>query len=239
MYHSFNKDNSAENIYCVSPDTFENDLKYITQQGYTTVTPDDLINYVKGGDLPDKIVMLTMDDGFYNNYLYAYPLLKKYKCKALLSPVSALSVEYSQNGVVNEHYSYCTIDMLKEMENSGYVEMANHSYDMHNTTPRLGISQMQGESDEIYIETVTDDVLKAQEFFAQNGIAKPICFTYPYGIESKNTLPLIKKLGFKCTLTCSEITNTIYRDENCLYELGRYLRLEKESSENFFERICD
>ena len=53
-------------------------LKYIKENGYTTVVMADVIQYVQDGKpLPPKPVMLTFDDGNYNNYVYAYPLMQK------------------------------------------------------------------------------------------------------------------------------------------------------------------
>lgn len=238
MYHSFLNDTSLQNNYTIPPKVLEDDLKYIKENGFSTVTPSDLLEYVKGGELPEKVVMLTFDDGFYNNYSYAFPLLKKYNAKAVLSPVASFSLEYSQNGIVSENYGYCTFEMLKVMDKSGCVEIANHSYNMHKTSPRFGISRIKGEGEQAYEKALTDDLMQAQKLFDKNKIKKPVCLTYPYGIESPQTLPIVKKLGFKCTLTCQEKTNIIYRDKSCLFELGRYLRLKDESSQNLFERIC-
>ena len=46
MYHSVLKDKSSQNDYVISPDLFESDLKYFQENGYTTVTVNDLIDYV-------------------------------------------------------------------------------------------------------------------------------------------------------------------------------------------------
>ena len=239
MYHSFLKDSKLQNDYCISPTVLENDLKYITSNGYTAVTPKDLVEYVKGKPLPKKIIMITFDDGFYNNYHYAYPLLKKYNCKAVISPIVSLAEEYSEIDEISATYGYCSFDVLKEMQDSGLVEIANHSYDMHYTKGRFGVRQKQGENLQTYENNLKNDINKAQKLLKDNSIKKPLCFTYPYGAESESTLEIIKSMNFKCTLTCEEKTNYIYPSETCLYELGRYNRTSKENSNTFFERICN
>ncbi len=238
MYHSVLKDSSYHNDYCISPTVLENDLKYIKEKGFNTITVSDLLKYVKGDNIPKKPVMLTFDDGFYNNYYYAMDLLKKYHCKAVISPIVSLSEKYSIEKDKSPEYSYCSFEELKVMEDSGCFEIANHSYDMHHTSPRLGMKQIEGESDSEYKIIIENDIKKAQNLFKSNNIKEPLCLTFPYGVQSKSTFDIVKNLGFKCTMTCQEKTNVISRDSACLYELGRYNRLSKESSDTFFERIC-
>lgn len=85
MYHSMLRNGSGE--YTISPETFEEDLRYLKDNGYTTIYMQDLLDYInKQVPLPEKPIMLTFDDGYYNNYLYAYPLAKKYESKIVISP---------------------------------------------------------------------------------------------------------------------------------------------------------
>ena len=105
MYHSLLKSKSGN--YIVHPDTFENDLKYIQDKGYTTITMTDLINYVyKDSPLPEKPIIITFDDGFYNNFGYAVPLLHKYDMKAVISIVGKYTDTYSKSDEANLNYSY-------------------------------------------------------------------------------------------------------------------------------------
>ena len=83
MYHSVLKSRSGD--YIVHPSELENDLKYIKENGYETVVMADLINFVyEGVELPEKPIMITFDDGYYNNLGYAVPLLQKYGMKAVI-----------------------------------------------------------------------------------------------------------------------------------------------------------
>ena len=238
MYHSILKDKKLQNDYTISPTLFENDLKYLTDNGYTTVTVEDLINYVyHGKDLPDRCIMLTFDDGYYNNYYYAYPLLKKYKCRAVISPIASMTEKFTQTQDISVTYGHISDNDIREMVNSGYVEIQNHSYDMHTLTPRKGVSKKRGESTEDYKNTVTNDITKAQNYLENVTGKKPSCFVYPFGAKSDGTEEIVRELGFVCTMTCTEEPNVITRDKESLFELGRYRRDGKESMESLMKSI--
>lgn len=238
MYHSFLKDTKLQNDYTISPSLFENDLKYLTENGYTTIVVKDLTDYVYGKkSLPEKCVMLTFDDGYYNNYYYAYPLLKKYKCKAVISPIASVSQKFSETKDISATYGHITFDDMKEMSDSGYVEIQNHSYNMHSLNSRKGVSQKSGESDETYKRILIEDVTEAQTLLENATGKKPSCFVYPFGAKSDSTEKYIKEMGFSCTLTCTEEPNIITKNPDSLFELGRYRRDGRESMQNLLIRI--
>lgn len=236
MYHSLAE--SEDNPYAVSPERFERDLIYLRQAGYTTVVMREVIDYVDGkGTLPEKPIMLTFDDGHYNNYHYAFPLLKKYGCKIVLSPIGRCLDEFSERAGSHLGYSYVTWTQLREMTRSGLVEIGNHSYDLHeNTASQQGIRKRKDETEADYRERLLNDVGGMQQrFYAGLGI-KPLTLTYPFGFYSRETLPIAKELGFRASLTCEAGTNTITGDTDCLYNLRRYLRPRGVSSEDFFTK---
>lgn len=238
MYHSLLKDKNLQNNYTISPGLFEDDLKHITQNGYTTVTVNDLINFVYSDKaLPDKCIMLTFDDGYYNNYYYAYPLLKEYNCKAVISPIASVTEKFTQTRDISVTYGHLSVDDIKDMLKSGCIEIQNHSYDMHSLSPRRGIEQKRAENDEVYKNIITDDINKAQSYLKTQTGAAPNCFVYPFGAKSNNTLDIIKELGFVCTMTCTEKPNVITKDPNSLFELGRYRRDSKETMAQLLNRI--
>ena len=239
MYHSLLKDTKLQGQYVISPDKFEDDLKKITEEEYTTITVKDLTDYVYNNkDLPKKPIMLTFDDGYYNNYLYAYPLLKKYECKAVISPIAYYSEKYSETtDTPSPSYSHCTWSQLKEMEESGYVEIQNHSYNMHSQSERLGIGKKQGESDNEYRSVITEAISTAQKMFKENLNITPTAFVYPFGATTDLSEDIIKNLSFKCSISCEERINTITKDKDSLYMLGRFLRTNKITSDELFKNF--
>lgn len=237
MYHSILK--SADSRYEVTPQLLESDLQYLTAHGYTTVTVSDLIAYVQHGTpLPDRPVMLTFDDGHYNNYTYAYPLMQRYNCRMVVSPIAIESEKYSQTGEANPNYGHLRWDDLREMVQSGLVEIQNHSYNLHayNDTVR-GIRPMAGETDEAYHTRLRTDLSTAQTLWNTHVGAVPTAFVYPFGATSDRATPVLKELGFSATLICEEKVNTITRDPACLYGLGRFIRTQGQSSADFFNHL--
>ncbi len=226
MYHGILEQASRQGQYIISPTVFEQDLKAIRQHGYTTVVMADLLAYVeKGAPLPEKPIMLTFDDGYYNNYLYAYPLLKQYGMKAVISPVCKWTEFYSDTPEQSDHaiYSHITWTEMREMVESGVVEIQNHSYDMHYCTAgkRKGALKRAGETVEAYQAALREDLTTAQEHLTALAGVTPTTFTYPYGGMCQEALPVIKALGFRATLSCESRVNRITRDAECRYALGR------------------
>ena len=109
MYHSISKDASGENEYTISQSRFEGDLKWLRDNGYTTIFPSQLAAYVnEGAMLPAKPVIISFDDGFANNYLYAYPLLQRYNMKAVIALIGIESDMSSGDIYRNPEYSNLT-----------------------------------------------------------------------------------------------------------------------------------
>lgn len=77
--------------------------------------------------------MITFDDGYETGLYYVLPLLKKYGMKAVINVVGSYTDEYSRINEEGKHlsYAYLTWNEIKTLSDSGYVEIGNHTYDMH------------------------------------------------------------------------------------------------------------
>lgn len=239
MYHSILKDSSRSNKYTITPTVLEEDLKYIKDKGYTTVTIADLISYVYDNKpLPEKPIVLTFDDGHYNNYGYLFPLLEKYDMKAVISIVGSYTDKFTETDEANLNYSYLRWKDIKELMDTGRIEFQNHTYNLHsNTGKRIGTKKIKGETDEHYKNVLEEDILKLQQEFKENTNYIPQCFTYPFGGISNASLDIIKELGFKASLSCEQGINKLTKNPNSLYLLKRYNRPSYISTYNFFQKI--
>lgn len=241
MYHHITQKKARAGKYVVLKKELEKDFEYIKEQGYRTITVSELIKYVNGEiQLPEKVIMITFDDGFESFYELAYPLLKKYEMKAVLSVVGKYTDTYSSIDDRNIDYAYLTWDNIAELSKSKNVEIQNHTYDMHycDKDCRNGLSKLNGESKEKYEKALSEDLLKMQNLlFTQAGVAAS-AIAYPYGSYSKLTLDIVKKLGFKASLTCEErLNNVIPGDGDSLFNLGRFNRPSGVSTEEFFKKV--
>lgn len=236
MYHSVLKDPQRHGKYVISPDLLESDLLWLQEHGYTTVSTEEVIRFAKyGTPLPKKPVLLTFDDGFYNNYTYVYPLIRRYRCKILIAPILSLTERDSTIGEKNPNYSYLTWDVLQEMKRSGLVEYGCHTYALHDAH-RPGVLRLPGEDLEDYKALLRKDIEKTQALYVRHLGTAPVVMVYPYGAFSAESESFLRELGFVASFTCSETINRIQGEES-LFSLGRFLRPAGESSEAYFSRI--
>lgn len=237
MYHSICGDTPKD--YIVTPQQLESDLYWLKNNGYSTVTAEQVISYTKGiGNLPEKCVMITLDDGFYNNLSVLVPLLEKYDMTAVVSVVGT----YTDNNAVkdphNPDYSYLTWEDIAELYQSGRVELGNHTYNMHSLKgERIGCGMAENESETDYRKKLNEDISHLQDSFRENLNFEPVVFTYPFGKVSRESLPIIYENGFLMTLTCRELPNYITREPKCLYGIGRYNRSGLYSTEEYMQKL--
>jgi peptidoglycan/xylan/chitin deacetylase (PgdA/CDA1 family) len=225
MYHQVKYNYLGKNA--ISPSEFESDLKYLSDNKYNTITMTQLIDYVyEGVDLPDNPIILSFDDGYYNTYKFVYPLLKEYNMKIVLSVIGKVTDDFSEVEDKNINYAHLTWNEIAMMQESGLVELQNHSYNLHKVcNGRYGCGQMVNEALSNYEKTITEDVLKLQDKIQYFTDEVPNTFTYPFGKYNDNTELILNNLGFKATLTVEYGVNLIRRDKpERLFGLKRICR---------------
>jgi len=237
MYHEIKTFKLGKDV--ISPYEFESDLKYLRDNNYHTVTMSQLIDYVDGnGVLPENPIVLSFDDGYLSTYKYAFPLIKQYNMKIVLSLIGKNTDDFTRIPDDNIDYSHVTWNQLNEMINSGYIEVQNHTYNLHSNgyKGRKGCLQCSSESFEEYEQVLTDDINKLQdEIFDYSG-KLPNTFTYPYGKSSENTDVIIKKLGFRATLSCDYGINLVNKDPETLFGLKRICRSHGDTMERIIKK---
>lgn len=240
MYHHMLKESKLIGDYCITPTQFEQDLKYIKNNGYTTISADDLLEFYQNNvALPKKPILLTFDDGYESSFVYAFPLLKKYNMKAIISIIGNYSDLYS-NVPTNEKsvsYSHITWNEAKIMQSSGLVEIGNHTYNLHSIGNGIkGV--VKNNDDSFYENVVRKDIYKLQEKIENKLGIKTLIFAYPFGNRNDKTDKILRDAGFKIVFGCEEKVNILKgQSEDELFNMKRFNRPHKYSTEEFFGKM--
>lgn len=236
MYHNISQKHNKLGKYTILDTQFEEDLKFLKERGYNTITLTQLIDYVHDGALlPEKPIIITFDDGYESFYVYAYPLLKKYQMKAVMSIVGEYTDKFSQIEDNNVDYSHLNWSQINEMSDGGYVEIQNHTYNLHSITKeRKGCVIKKGECIDDYEKELKADLEKLQKEILLFTGRKPNTVTYPYGNFCTESENIIKNMGFKACLTCKEVINRETQNKEWLYNLGRFNREHGKNSYDYF-----
>lgn len=86
MYHHVSP---QAGLVTISPEAFESQMRYLAVSGYHTLTADQLLAFMNGHQqMPSRSVVLTFDDGYLDNYIFAYPILKRLGLNAIIFTVT-------------------------------------------------------------------------------------------------------------------------------------------------------
>ena len=134
-YHQVeDKDGNPLTLYC---DQFDQQMAYLAEEGYHTITLDEMMDAAENGTpLPEKPVVITLDDGYVDNYEYAYPILKKYGFKATIFLINDFTGVYP---------NYLTWDQIAEMKESGLIRFESHTMTHANLAELTSIDDLRHE----------------------------------------------------------------------------------------------
>lgn len=210
--------------YAVTSQQFSEHLDWLKNNGYHFINVDQLIKAHEGKySLPSKPVLLTVDDGYQSFYQNAYPIIRAKKVPVVLAVVGSwLEPKESQKvdfgGEAISRDKILSWKELKEMQNSGLVEIASHSYHLHqgivgnpqgNLEPaaitRIYDSASKTyESDEHYQSRIFQDLKKNNDLLKSHGLRSPRVMVWPYGRYNMQLVQTAKQLGMPITITLDD-----------------------------------
>ena len=182
LYHNFVTtvpETDPDNYnYINTPQSFEENIKIFLENGYTIISMQDLADCNSGkAELPSKPIIITFDDGYYSNYEYIYPILKKYNVKASIFIITD-NIGKEVDGIKYLGWEECL-----EMQNSGLIEIFSHSkkHVFYNKLP---------------VRELRDDVIESYKLIEKNlGKQELHVFAYPYGAYTDETVRTLKNNG--------------------------------------------
>ena len=203
MYHHF--DPECQNGVTAAPAVFEQQMILLKNQGYTSITTQDLIAISKGEKtMPEKPIMITLDDAYESNYQYVYPVLKKLNMKATIFVITSF-IEHPEVDTIS--IPKMTWARMKERSDSGLVAFQSHTNNLHYSAggngainTRIKINRVF-ETTEQYEERIYNDLVQSKQILEEKLGKSVSSFAYLGGFYSEASETLLKEAGFELTLT--------------------------------------
>lgn len=226
-YHEIaDKKDALEPAFAVTPANFVVQMNWLKNNGYHFVSVDDVLADRAGKTpLPNKAVLLTFDDGYRSIYTNAFPILKMFNAPAVVALIGSW-LESTDGTVRFEGKPVPRSDMLlwddiREMTRSGLVEMANHTFAMHEgilanpqgnlepavTTRRYLPEQKRYEDETSYRKRLLDDIKRNSELLHKRTGRAPRIMIWPYGRYNSTSIGVARQLGMPISMTLDDGAN--------------------------------
>jgi peptidoglycan/xylan/chitin deacetylase (PgdA/CDA1 family) len=178
MYHSVNPSAQEENRLSVTADLFERQMRFLKEHHYNVVSLESLVALLKAKKgIPFKTVAITFDDGYKDNYTYAYPILKKYQL-----PATIFIIVQEVGRKQDDRLSW---EEIKEMRPCGLITFGSHA---------VG-------PDPLY-KMNSEEQLRRQIFDSKRMIEDKLgrevfAFSYPEGMFDDHIKKLVEEAGYR------------------------------------------
>lgn len=87
MYHHVSP---SAGMITTSPRNFERQIAGLARAGYHALTVDEFAGFLAGVPVPEKSLLITFDDGYLDNYVYAHPILQRYGMRGAIFLITGL-----------------------------------------------------------------------------------------------------------------------------------------------------
>lgn len=202
-YHNFFTDEDLENgyevdNYSIHIDEFRAHLQYLKEKNIRVISISELLGFVKGKiNLPQNCMLITVDDCSRSFYELAFPVLKEYDMVANMAVIGDRT-DLADAGTAWTDM-YCTWSEVKELAESGVVEIGSHTYYLHTTAKgRTGTMLLSSEGTATYKKLLINDMTPLNEKIQRYCGYKPTFFAYPYYAISMPSVPTLRDtLGYR------------------------------------------
>ena len=217
-YHSVVDESAAENQkqyfpQTISAQTLIKHFNWLKENGYNVISWQQVIDAENGqGTLPDNAVLLSFDDGYETMYNVVFPLLKAYNYPAVFAPVTGWldtpanqKIAYADKML--DRSVFATWAQVKEMEQSGLVEVASHTHNLHNginANPSGGqlpaviapeYKNGKYETEDAYKNRLKSDFARTVQTLVNHIGKKPRVMVWPYGQFNDVAVQIARQAG--------------------------------------------
>ena len=193
-YHRFADE--CQSPLCLPTRVFKEQIRYLRDNGYHAVTPEDLLAFLEYRQpLPRKSVLITIDDGYRSIYDIAYPVLRENGFTATLfiytEVIDVASVALSWN-------------QLLEMRQAGFAVGSHTVHHSDLTRPR------EGESSAEFAARVEKELSGSKQVIDSKLKQNTWLLAYPYGNYDPKVVSLSKQAGYKLAMSVKRGGNPFF-----------------------------
>jgi len=181
QYHHVDKGTPTSTS--ITPALFDEHIHFIQENGYIVWPLDDAVDAVRNNKpLPDKAVVITIDDAYRSVYTEIYPRMKKLGW--------SFTVFVNSDAHDNQQGHYITWEQMREMKQHGAI-FANHT----NSHLHL-LRRHEGEDEAAWLVRIKMDIELGQRRLIEELGDAPMLFAYPYGEHNPPLRKLITDMGY-------------------------------------------
>ncbi len=200
-YHHITQSTEASSLSVspgVSVENFRSQMRFLSRYNYNAISLAELVQAMeKKEKLPRNTAVITFDDGYEDNYTFAYPILKEYSLPATIFIIA--------NFIDKE--GYLTFRQIEEMASSGLITIGSHTL----TEAFLpGRSSRKLEREIGLSKAILESKFNKRIDF----------FCYPFGHFSPEIQEIVKKYGYKGACTTNRGKVQTYLNDD-IYALKR------------------
>lgn len=223
-YHDVEDGEADQRYLSVRTANLVAQFSWLRENGYHPVSVEQILAAQTGGAaLPARAVLLTFDDGYSSFYSRVLPLLKAAQWPAVLAPVGRwIDTPADQlvdfGGLMSPRERFLTWDQIREIAQSGLVEIGAHTDDLHFGVPANPEGNVQPaaathpynpadqtyEDDAQFKKRLERDVRTITRKLQDATGRAPRVWVWPYGAASGTALQIIQSQGYKMAMTLQD-----------------------------------
>ncbi len=197
----------------IEPQIFESQIKTLHDNGYTFLTTEELSAIIDGyRKMPKKAVVVTFDDGHFDNATVVLPILKKYNARATF---------YIIPGFINDQY-FLSDSQMKEIIDSNRVEIGAHTVHHISLTGKL-------------FPLIIYEATQSKKMLEQKYGITVTSFAYPNGDFDETAISVVKNAGFSTAVSTIPGTGQSLENRYFLFRLRPAYRTGQDLI-NFFDQ---
>ena len=199
-------------------------FSWLKKNGFHPVSVQQIVDARAGrSTLPPSAVLLSFDDGYESTYTKVFPLLKQFNYPAMVALVGSwMATSPTQNKNVPPGTKFLNWQQVREMQQSGLVEIASHSYALHQgvlTNPQANMlpaatsrlylaADKRYEADTDYAARIQADLKTNADLIERQIGQRPRAMVWPYGAYNQAAVEWAAAAGMPLTFNLDGGPNT-------------------------------